>query len=174
MHELYNWEPLFTRQISDTNLLKQITVWKDIIIEFCSDENKFVITPSEDINSYPFTNTTIDRSLTNSELLFFLDEIVKLGHGIWANEDAKARFLVLVNTVEEYAELLYKWIESTGQLGSVLTVWELTDEGDTAIGTDFEGLERPVIDAVLNILVRQGKCAIIPGDTAEDDGVKFQ
>ncbi|KAJ2904682.1 hypothetical protein MKZ38_007423 [Zalerion maritima] len=72
--------------------------------------------------------------------------------------------------VQEWANLLEKWIEDTGQRGSVLTVWEI-NHGEGARGTEFYGMDGEVLRRVLATLVKRGKAQVF--GEGEDVGVKF-
>ena len=71
---------------------------------------------------------------------------------------------------EEWATLLEAWVDETGQKGTVLTLYELT-EGDATRDQKFHGMETEVLQKSLNVLVRRGKAQIFGGE--DQQGVKF-
>ncbi|KAK3381366.1 ESCRT-II complex subunit [Podospora didyma] len=73
-------------------------------------------------------------------------------------------------TPEEWAALIEAWVEQTGQKGSVLTLYELT-EGDTTCGTEFHGLDPDLLQKALSILVKRAKAQIFGQEDSQ--GVKF-
>ncbi|KAL5611718.1 hypothetical protein BROUX41_000707 [Berkeleyomyces rouxiae] len=72
-------------------------------------------------------------------------------------------------TPEEWAGLLERWIEETGQKGTVLTLYELA-EGEKTLGTEFHGLDNDLLLKALGVLVKRGKAQIFG---QESSGVKF-
>ncbi|KAJ5393618.1 uncharacterized protein N7487_011259 [Penicillium crustosum] len=71
---------------------------------------------------------------------------------------------------EEWADILVEWVESTGQRGSVLTVYELI-QGEGAMSQEFHGMDTDVMLRSLNVLVKRGRAQIFGGEGQE--GVKF-
>ncbi|KAH6618049.1 ESCRT-II complex subunit-domain-containing protein [Chaetomium sp. MPI-SDFR-AT-0129] len=73
-------------------------------------------------------------------------------------------------TPEEWASLVEGWVDSTGQKGGVLTVYELV-EGDGTRGTEFHGMDQDLLLKALNVLVKRGKAQIFGQE--DSLGVKF-
>ncbi|KAK3303454.1 ESCRT-II complex subunit [Chaetomium strumarium] len=73
-------------------------------------------------------------------------------------------------TPEEWASLVEGWVDSTGQKGSVLTLYELV-EGDGTRGTEFHGLDQQLLLKALNVLVKRGKAQVFGQEDSQ--GVKF-
>ena len=72
----------------------------------------------------------------------------------------------------EVANSLYAWIQNAGMIGTVYTVFELTN-GDETRGTEFEGIDMYLMRKALDILQEQEKATIFKGSTSDEDGVKF-
>ncbi|KAK0709743.1 ESCRT-II complex subunit-domain-containing protein [Lasiosphaeria miniovina] len=73
-------------------------------------------------------------------------------------------------TPEEWAALVEAWVDETGQKGSVLTLYELT-EGDATRGTEFHGLDPELLQKALHVLVKRAKAQIFGHEDSQ--GVKF-
>lgn len=73
---------------------------------------------------------------------------------------------------EEWASTIYDWINETGQTGSIMTFYELT-QGDMAHTTEFHELPEPILRKALDVLARQGKAQVFQGAGEDGDGVKF-
>jgi ESCRT-II complex subunit VPS25 len=71
---------------------------------------------------------------------------------------------------DEWADVIYAWVEGTAQKGSVLTVWEI-GQGDGTRGSEFHGLDAEVVSKSLQVLVKRGKAQIF--GEGEGKGVKF-
>jgi ESCRT-II complex subunit VPS25 len=63
-------------------------------------------------------------------------------------------------------------IIDTGQTGSILTFYELT-EGDLAETTEFRNLHPTILRKALDGLAKKGKAQVIKGDEGSADGVRF-
>lgn len=71
---------------------------------------------------------------------------------------------------EEWAALLEEWVERTGQKGTVLTLYELT-ESDATKREEFYGMDGELLQRSLGICVKRGKAQIFGAEGSE--GVKF-
>lgn len=84
-------------------------------------------------------------------------------------EDA-ARCWVYWKRPEEWAAALEEWVERTGQKGSVVTLYEIT-ESDATRREEFWGMDPELLGKSLGICVKRGKAQIFGGEGSE--GVKF-
>ncbi|KAK3316145.1 ESCRT-II complex subunit [Apodospora peruviana] len=73
-------------------------------------------------------------------------------------------------TPEEWAAVIEAWVEETGQRGSVLTLYELT-QGEATRGTEFHGLDSDLLQKALATVVKRGKAQIFGQEDSQ--GVKF-
>ena len=80
---------------------------------------------------------------------------------------------MLWRRVEEWADAVYAWVDSVGQRGVVLTVWEIL-EGEATVGEKFHGMDAELFERVLRALVKRGKAQVFGGDADGDGrGIKF-
>ena len=86
------------------------------------------------------------------------------------DDDSRARFWVFWRKPEEWAGVLEAWVDATGQKGSVLTLYELT-ESDATAGQEFHGMDAELLQRSLMVLVKRGKAQIFGGEG--EMGVKF-
>lgn len=77
-----------------------------------------------------FCNKGIGRELSLVDAIGILDYMAARGNGEWLGGD-KSKFLVLYRSYAEWAKLLYDWVDSTGQMGNVFTLYELLEGDDT-------------------------------------------
>lgn len=100
----------------------------------------------------------------------------------------KDRFLVLYRSYAEWAKLVFDWVDSTGQMGGVLTgacaariptahltpartVYELL-EGDDSAGQEFHGIDQPLMLKILTYMEKQGNAKLFTGTDSSKMGVK--
>lgn len=73
-------------------------------------------------------------------------------------------------TLEEWANILFKWVQVKGMTNSVLTVYELLHGYDTK-DEEWHQLEDQVFIKILKLLETKNKCELIEMDG--EYGVKF-
>jgi ESCRT-II complex subunit VPS25 len=72
----------------------------------------------------------------------------------------------------ELADALWSYVESTGESGALVTLYEL-QTGDAARGQTFFGAEAMLLLQAARILEQRGKAAVIPAPVLSETGVKF-
>lgn len=97
--------------------------------------------------------------------------MVQQGSAIYTSK-AKNEAYIYWRRPEEWATLLQKYIEETGQNGSVLTVYELTQE-DRVQDQEFYGLDPAVLRSAIQVLAKKGKAQMMKGSDGEEMGIKF-
>lgn len=71
---------------------------------------------------------------------------------------------------EEWASVIEEWVDRTGQKGSVLTLYEIT-ESDATVKEEFHGMDNDLLGKSLAVCVKRGKAQIF--GTEGSEGVKF-
>lgn len=92
------------------------------------------------------------------------------GDGEW--DAQKKRCLVYWRRPAEWGDLMYRWVDNTGQNNTVMTVYEIR-QGDTAADQDFYGLDLDMTMRALEMLQAAGKCVLLSGEVSDSVGVKF-
>jgi len=100
-----------------------------------------------------------------------MNDLVNQGYGEWL-EIQKIRCIIFWKKPSEWAELIYKWVNDSGLIGRVCTVYELR-EGDDTASTEFHGMDQIVLLKILKVLETQGKAQVFSGNESQDYGVKF-
>lgn len=71
---------------------------------------------------------------------------------------------------EEWADMLERWVEGTGQKGTVLTLYEIV-ESDAVRGEEWAGMESEMLRKSLTVLVKKGRAQVF--GQGDELGVKF-
>lgn len=71
---------------------------------------------------------------------------------------------------EEWASVLEEWVERTGQKGTVLTLYEIT-ESDATKREEFWGMDDELLKRSLGVCVKRGRAQVF-GESGSE-GVKF-
>jgi hypothetical protein len=146
---------------------RQLRAWKDLILSYCSLHRSFVLDPA----TFPyFRNDQINRSLNTEGITAIVLYLIQQGNAEWENE-SHVRLRILWKSIPSLAQDLYDWAIGQG-LGSVYTIYELHASDDFTDAL-FHGTDVSLLRRALAVLAEQHKCVLIPGATADEDGVKF-
>ncbi|KAK0617371.1 vacuolar protein-sorting-associated protein 25, partial [Immersiella caudata] len=185
----YFFPPFFTRQTNLTTHHAQLTKWSALVLSYCRHHRIFKL-PLSPASTTTGTSTTADKpiSATPGEDLFYSPKINRRLSLVDTREvinflkkDGRAEYVaggdkegdvvwIYWRTPEEWATLVEGWVEETGQKGSVLTLYELT-EGEGTRGTEFHGMDSELLQKALSVLVKRGKAQIFGQEDSQ--GVKF-
>lgn len=165
----YSFPPFFTLQPHSDTRAKQIAAWKSLLLEYFR-VTKQAIVDIREVHSNPlFNNTAINRKLPSDVILLILEELMKSGNATPLDK-SKQRWLVYWHTLEEWGEIIYTWVQENGLVGSVFTLFELT-QGEDTTDQEFHGLDAEILTRALKTLETSGKAELISFD--DNQGVKF-
>lgn len=168
--------PFYTLQPNLTTRARQLELWSSLITSYCAHLCVFRLSPS---NPPPhlFSNAMAKRSLNTTSIRAVLDYMSKPENGSrieWIPPTAKGQqsdsCYVWWRSAGEWADLIYGWVEETGQKGSVLTIYELR-ESDAVKGKEWREMDEGMLRKVLGVVVKRGKAQVF--GQAEGEGVKF-
>jgi len=86
--------------------------------------------------------------------------------------DVKEEIVVWWHSAEEWASVLLKWVEETGQRNTILTFYELL-EGDATMDCEWRGMGEEVLGRVVRVLVRRGRAGLLGEGVGEGRGLKI-
>lgn len=148
---------------------KQLGLWSQLIVDY-HYANKLPICVKHECPLW--SNPDIQRSLSKEDIQIVLNHLVSKGSAEWMDDGHQTTLRILWRTPQELASDIYRWAKTSGQLGSVVTLYEL-HSGEDNTGQSFAGLDEDLIRRALAILESQGKCVIFQGETSNEDGIKF-
>lgn len=141
-----------------------------------------------------FENKTIDRRLSIDGIKEIIDHLIASGmcdvtelislflyckHPIFPaienaawEDSAHTTARVMWKTPDTIAAEVYNWACQNDYLNTIFTVFEL-HSGDEHTDSGFHGTDSFLFVKSMEKLAADGKCVIIPGDTRDEDGVKF-
>eukprot|EP01061_Rhynchopus_euleeides_P003292 TRINITY_DN12556_c0_g1_i1.p1 TRINITY_DN12556_c0_g1~~TRINITY_DN12556_c0_g1_i1.p1 ORF type:complete len:205 (+),score=69.91 TRINITY_DN12556_c0_g1_i1:443-1057(+) len=167
--DVYSFPPLFTLQRAPETREKQCEMWHSIVTGYCGSRKQYEISTGDGV----FSNDTISRRLDADSARVILGSLVSTGKAVWQKNPATGQATdtcyIAPRPLLEYANELYQKVDDEGQVGSVMTLYELTQ--DQAQGTSWEGMPEGLMRCVLDVLQKQGRAEVI--DMGGDDGVKF-
>jgi ESCRT-II complex subunit VPS25 len=175
-----NFPPLYTKQRNVETERQRKEDWIKIIVAWAQERRVSEILVKKEVSEQGelFRNKQIDRHLSLEDAVEILDHVADRGYGEWVvgsekqKNSEKERFLVLTRSVAEWAALVYKYVDRTGQMGNVLTVYELL-EGEDTEKEEFYGMERSLFQKVLVFLESHNQAKVFTASDPARAGVKF-
>jgi ESCRT-II complex subunit VPS25 len=164
----YSFPPFFTIQPVESTKEKQLALWRDLILRYHRQLKLKTLV----VHECPlWENDDIGRKLSKEAIAQVVQDLVDQGQGEWLDE-AKTQCRILWRKPEELATDIYNWATSSGNIGSVCTLYEL-HSGEDVNGMSFEGLDEDLLRRALEILENERKCTVFKGETSDEDGIKF-
>lgn len=184
--DLYGFPPFFDIQPVVTTRTHQLQTWSDFIQSYCKFHRIWTFTLVDALSTPLFYNTRLSRGLKLQHARKVIQWMTTPEGGNraeWisttgANAKKKAgeedegagKCWVYWKRPEEWATALEEWVDRTGQKGTVLTLYEITDS-DATRREDFYGMDAELLSKSLAICVKRGKAQIF-GESGSE-GVKF-
>ncbi|CAD7011879.1 vacuolar protein-sorting-associated protein 25 [Ceratitis capitata] len=164
----YTFPPFFTLQPHEETRNQQIKVWADLVLRYLKYLNKYQVNINE--STFPlFNNETLKRRLSPETILVILEYLQRTGHAAPLDK-RRIEWQVYWYTLEEYANMVYDWIQQTGQLNTICTLYEIAS-GENSEGMEFHGIDEKVLLNALRTLEIKGKCEVVELD--DSYGIKF-
>ncbi|KAJ9606854.1 hypothetical protein H2200_008864 [Cladophialophora chaetospira] len=168
----YNYPPFFSIQPVALTQQAQLKKWSLFIQRYCRHYGIYKLSIIEALDSPLFYNKALNKRLTLKDAKAVIDYMAtKEGddRAEWLGPEKSAAWFWW-RKPEEWAALIANWIEKTGQKGTVLTLYELT-QGEATDKQEFYGLDGEVLQKSLSTLVKKGKAQVF--GTEDQQGVKF-
>ncbi|KAK6201257.1 vacuolar protein sorting [Scheffersomyces amazonensis] len=186
--KIHTFPPLYTEQPNSTILSNQLDSWCQIILQYCefykitslnrNGTPKYSQIESLSIDSLPpiFENKSINRSTNDNFRNVIIHHLIyKLKKAQYIDpKKPELGIYVYWRSLVEWGQLLYDYVDSTGQLGTVLTLYELTKSDESGLPDSLKNLDEGLlIKIVKDYLIKQGKAQILMNEDNEIGGVKI-
>lgn len=182
----YNFPPFFTIQPNEDTRKKQLDAWCDLVLGYCKQKRIFKLDIVDSLSSELFSNKKIDRKCSPELVTMIIDELVRRQRAEWydpstqpsppkksAPQPSRKSCLIYWNSLDEWAKLIYEYVNRSGLQNTVCTFYELT-ESDDSRREPFHKIDPIVLRKALSLLQQQRKAEMfgLDGDV-EHQGVKF-
>ncbi|KAL6682527.1 hypothetical protein ACI3L0_002388 [Candidozyma auris] len=184
--KLHSFPPFFTKQSNSTILEHQLEAWSSLILSYCEHYHIYSLSATGSVLSaqgkdeeFPplFENKLVNRSSSDTFRREILSHMIHKNHRAMYIDQKKsdAGVLILWRTLPEWAKLLRDYVDSTGQLGTILTVYELTQSEDSTTSEEFRNIDYNLFVNILQLLMKQGKAQILmtEDNSGQIEGVKI-
>ncbi|KAF2733200.1 ESCRT-II complex, vps25 subunit [Polyplosphaeria fusca] len=183
----YSFPPFFTLQPVLSTRHSQLTSWSILIQSYCRFHRLFALTLIDALSTPLFSNAALSRRLSLRDaraVVTWMCSAEGQQRAEWVPTSSSSstkkarddetegggRFWVYWRRPEEWAAALEEWVDRTGQKGTVLTLYEITDS-DATKREEFYGMDADLLARSLAICVRRGKAQVFGQEGSE--GVKF-
>ncbi len=126
----YSFPPFFTLQINEDTKRKQLDAWCDLVLNYCKHNRIFQLDASDYQNFELFSNKKIDRKCSPELVNVIFDELVRRGKSEWVNLKQSKKCFILWYTLDEWARIIYDYVNRRGLQNSVCTFYELIESKD--------------------------------------------
>lgn len=187
--KIHSFPPLYTKQPNATILSTQLDSWSQIILQYCEyfritsmtlngtvKSSQLVDVGKSDSLPPLFVNNAINRSVSaDFQSAIFSHLIHKVKKAEYINpKNPELGIYVYWRSITEWAQLLYDFVDKTGQLGTVLTLYELTKAEDSGLPESLRNLDEELLVKVLkDVLIKQGRAQLLMDDEGGIGGVKI-
>lgn len=144
----------------------QLNTWADLVMKYQKSLNQPVININDEKTEL-FVNKEINRRLNVDGRLLVMDTLEKSAHAAPIDPKKRDNWEIYWYTLDEWANMIYKWVSDNAMLGQVCTVFEISN-GDNSTDQEFHGLSDDIVLKALRRLEQSGKCELI-----DEEGVKF-
>ncbi len=167
-----SFPPLYTKQRNAETERQRLDDWVRVVVAWAVEKRVTEVLVHKELAAGDlFRNDRIDRRVTPEDAVAILDHVAARGNGEWVGSD-RTRFLVLTKSLAEWGKLVCAYVDRTGQMGSVLTVFELL-EGDDTEKEEFFGMDRALFAPVLAWLEAHNLAKVFTASDPTKSGVKF-
>jgi hypothetical protein len=122
---------------------KQLRLWKELILDYCSKSNVYQINPA----TFPFfKNESINRQMSVDGIRAIVEFLLANRNAEW-DDTTRTILRIMWKTPESLGMDIYEWASKKEVLGTVYTIYELVS------GDEYtESGEKERIELILNII----------------------
>ncbi|KAI0765991.1 ESCRT-II complex subunit-domain-containing protein [Irpex lacteus] len=170
---IHSAPPFFTQQPNPTTQATLTGQWTKLILSYARHRNLFVLriddaeTSGNDWDEI-LRNERINRKLLPSHLSVILADMVSKNLAVYEPVRQTRSVLLYWKTPEEWAETLHGWADSTGQLNSILTFYDIIEP---PVPSPLTGLPLTILRKAIAILAKTSRAQTIA--VADGEGVRF-
>lgn len=150
---------------------RQCKMWTDVILAYCKSKGLYSISLGELYASEICQNQSINRKLSMDSLTQICDWMEANKFGEYTSQ-SKERVFVYWRSIQELAQAIHNWADTTGRIGSVETVLDVCDDSDNKKEIFYKVPVEIVLKACA-ALQEVGKAQVFYSDNTDTHGVKF-
>ncbi|KAG9013261.1 hypothetical protein FRB93_000784 [Tulasnella sp. JGI-2019a] len=156
----------FTMQKYPDVLSSSTRQWITLILAYARHQRLWTLRV-EDANvkeggdwSEIFWNPRVRRQMRTTHLDYLISTMVAEGSAIYEPPKQTQSVIVCWKKVDEWAETLFDWVESTGQLNTILTHYEIQEP---PVASPLSDIPLTLLTRAIQVLVKTGRAQQIEG-----------
>jgi ESCRT-II complex subunit VPS25 len=169
--EYFDWPFFFTIQKHAETRMKQLSMWADLILNFCKENKIWRLSKSQFFN-YLGKNTKVNRKLSNDAVNLIFDFFVQKQLGMYINISNKDEIFVLWKSITEWEEFIYSAAAKHHRIETIETLEYIANDEDN-MSEEFYGIDKDLLVLILQKLEKNKKCMLLVDDNNRYVGVKF-
>ncbi|KAI0794227.1 ESCRT-II complex vps25 subunit [Fomes fomentarius] len=165
--------PFFSQQPNPVTQKNIAQHWTRLILTYARHKKLFVLR-IEDADATGgewdevLRNPRINRRVRPAHLSAILADMVASNHAVYDPPNQTSSALLFWRSPEEWAQVLYDWVNSTGHLNTIMTFFEIVEP---PVPSPLEGLPLPILRKAIAVLAKSARAQIIA--VADGEGVRF-
>ena len=171
MPEYHAWPFFYTIQKNVDTRERQMKMWSDLILAYCKHRGTYTASLGELYAAPICNNSNINRRLSMENLKRVTDWMKQNKFADYTADSQEAMF-VYWRPLQEIADAIHRWADSTGRIGSVETILDLTDD-DSNRNEIFYQMPVELVLRACATLQDVGKAQVFYSDNTDTHGVKF-
>ncbi|KAI9294102.1 ESCRT-II complex, vps25 subunit [Neoconidiobolus thromboides FSU 785] len=168
--KIFDFPPLFSKQIVPKIQEEQIEHWKQIILNYYYYHRLFLLDINlfnkQDISMECFENKKIGRKLNLDFLKEIVTEMYKCKLVLFEDE----KFIILWRKPNEWADIIYQWVKDNGQNNKTFLLMDLIDDEDHK-NEEFFNIPLLLLKESIKVLEKENKAKLFLQNNL--DCVKF-
>ncbi|QRV74071.1 vacuolar protein-sorting-associated protein 25 [Ceratobasidium sp. AG-Ba] len=172
---IHSYHALFVHQPNPTTEASSFAVWSQLITSYARFRNLFTLR-AEDAGikdglwAEILINPRINRGLTEKHLETILAKLVANKMAEFEPSNQTRSVIVYWRRPEEWAEALHDWANQTGQLNTILTLYEIQNPD---VPSAFTDIPLPLLRRAIDILMRTSRAQYIEGTAGGHMGAAY-
>ncbi|KAL1940830.1 hypothetical protein VTO73DRAFT_7871 [Trametes versicolor] len=165
--------PFFTKQPNPATQATVTQHWTQLILSYARHRNLFALRAEDaDVAGGAWDeilrNPRINRRLLSSHLSAILADMVAKGHAVYEPPKQTSSVLLYWRSAEEWAQVLYDWAGSTGQMNTIMTFYEIVEP---PVPSPLSDIPLPILRRAVGVLTKSNRAQIIA--VTDGEGVRF-
>ncbi|CDW78292.1 UNKNOWN [Stylonychia lemnae] len=137
---------------------RQMKMWSDLILAYSKSKGLYSISLGELYNSPITQNSEINRRLSMDSILQVSEWMTKNKFADFASA-SKEKIFVYWRSVQEVAEAIFKWADKNAKIGSVETLVDICEDGESK-GEIFHRMPIEIVLKACQALQEVGKAEV--------------
>jgi ESCRT-II complex subunit VPS25 len=170
--EYFQWPFFFSIQKHAETRLKQLTMWKDLILSYCQTMKIWRLSKIQMLK-YLGSNEKINRKLNSDAVDLIFEYLVEYGKGIYTNQINKEEVFILWKSIEGWKDFLYDSAFKHHRIEQIETLDYIVSDDDNR-EEEYYGMDKDLLIIILIQLEKKGKCVLLTDSNDKYVGVKFK